>query len=153
MVKMEEEIDKPEWFRGLQIAAQEGSDHLPILYRVEWGKKGREIETKKKNLRILKWKEEKEEEFHKIWLECWEEKDKEENPDPEVRWRNIIEAIEETAKRTGMTTKGGEIRDVRKRRIMANTRRKGEEHLSCFTDSELFRISRFERQTDQRLVG
>ena len=32
MVKMEEEIDKPKWFRGLRIAAQEGSDHLPILY-------------------------------------------------------------------------------------------------------------------------
>ena len=58
-------------------------------------------------MRRLKWKEEKEEEFHKIWLECWKEKDKEENPDPEVRWRNIIEAIKETAKRTGMTTKGG----------------------------------------------
>ena len=50
MVKMEEEIGKPEWFRGLQIAAQEGSGHLPILYRVKWGKKGREIEMKKKRI-------------------------------------------------------------------------------------------------------
>ena len=37
MVKTEEGKDKPQWFQGPRIAAQEGSDHLPVIYRVKWG--------------------------------------------------------------------------------------------------------------------
>ena len=36
LVKMEEELRIPDWFKGLRVAAQEGSDHLPVLYRLSW---------------------------------------------------------------------------------------------------------------------
>lgn len=67
----------------------------------------RKKSRKGKKVRRLKWKEEKEEEFRTEWLECWKGRDTEENPDPEIRWKNIVETIEEAARRTGMTTKGG----------------------------------------------
>ena len=49
MVKTEEGlIDKLQWFKGLRIAAQEGSDHLPVIYRVKWGTQEKKSEKKKK---------------------------------------------------------------------------------------------------------
>lgn len=35
ILKMHEEMKYPEWFKGLRVTAQEGSDHLPVIVRLE----------------------------------------------------------------------------------------------------------------------
>ena len=36
MVKMSENLEIPDWFKERRLTAQEGSDHLTVIFRVEW---------------------------------------------------------------------------------------------------------------------
>ncbi|XP_051173701.1 uncharacterized protein LOC127289664 [Leptopilina boulardi] len=108
LVKTEEQ-NIPDWFKGLKVSAQEGSDHLPILYRVSWESKNRTqtktIHVKKKGR--LRWKKEKEESFREACKASWgslllNEKDQ----DIENRWDKIKRVIQEAAKKSGMYKKG-----------------------------------------------
>ena len=35
MVNISENLEIPDWFKELRVTAQEGSDHLPVIFRVE----------------------------------------------------------------------------------------------------------------------
>ncbi|XP_015119049.1 uncharacterized protein LOC107042501 [Diachasma alloeum] len=130
IAKSEEQGLTPEWFKGMRVATQEGSDHLPIFYRVKWETKERlkKIVKKGKKQKRLKWKEKKAEDFRKEWEDKWKSKEELIEPTSEERWAHIVDIIEETARKVGMTTgsrppgwkeetwdKNGEYRNMRRK--------------------------------------
>ena len=108
LVKMEEELRIPDWFKGLRVAAQEGSDHLPVLYRLSWGTAMSESENEGKGYGRKgqpRWNAEKAEEYKKeskvLWNAARYESGEgtERMRDIEGKWKRIKTTITEAAKR------------------------------------------------------
>lgn len=111
LIEMDEELAIPKWFKGLRVAVQEGSDHLPVISRLEW-QKIEEIESKKlKKIERIKWSEGKANEFIEEWMKIREQKEKneeekkKENLSAEDRWKEIISGIKEAAEKSKMKVK------------------------------------------------
>ncbi|XP_043477868.1 uncharacterized protein LOC122508520 [Leptopilina heterotoma] len=121
LIKMEEE-NIPEWFKGLKISPQEGSDHLMVFYRLDWGDPRREENTenlRKRTKYKLRWKAARREEYKEVSDKIWE-KIKEETVAAmegiedsisiETKWQKIKQIINETAEKVNMTSKGNYAR-------------------------------------------
>lgn len=108
LVKMEE-MAVPTWFKGLRVTAQEGSDHLPVLYRLEWGTT---VEQNRKNSgrkqKKLRWKERKANLYIEEWRKEWDERRELEVDEAgvEAKWSTIKKTILKTAEKVGMITGG-----------------------------------------------
>ena len=146
LVKMEEELI-PDWFKGFRVAAQEGSDHLLVLYRLSWGTAMSESEDEgigygRKGK--LRWNAEKAEEYKKESEELWNAaryergEETERMRDIEGKWQRIKTTITEAAKRVNIISKGkryrlqneswdnGEYRTMRKKLLKLLHRFRGQ---------------------------
>lgn len=114
LVKTEEEVKMPVWFKGLRVAAQEGSDHLPVIYRLKWETKAlkKKFSSNYHKKIKLRWKEDKEEEFENEIKRLWQESQEKEVTEGrkiteiEEKWNNIKRIIYEAANKLKMFTKG-----------------------------------------------
>ncbi|XP_011313009.1 trichohyalin-like [Fopius arisanus] len=65
LVRLEDE-EEPKWFKGMKVEEQEGSNHLPVVYNLEWGQmRGAEEEEERGGGNRLRWKEGREENTEK----------------------------------------------------------------------------------------
>ncbi|XP_028982071.1 uncharacterized protein LOC114841315 [Diachasma alloeum] len=103
IVRLEEE-EAPGWFRSMEIAEQEGSDHLPIILKVDWSERTKRGEEGRENREPrLKWRETREETFQEKWEKRWTDRI-EEVENTEERWARLVKITTEAAHEAKMVT-------------------------------------------------
>lgn len=105
IVKIEDDEIIPSWFNGLRVTEQEGSDLLPVIFKIKYGEEAEERKTANTARSRLRWKESKVESLLIEWQNYWEsdeKREKEQQKDLEDRWQEMTKKIYEAAKAAGM---------------------------------------------------